>query len=214
MLLLPIDAPQVLLIEDDSDLLEALYAMLTEEGFQVTMVASCTEAQVLLGQEAFDVVCTDLFRPPHGTLFSTLEMVRYQVPKTPMMIMTAWPLTPEAVALRGYQGVLSKPFEREAPRKQALVCQDGFWKEGGMSAFSLHQCLEQVAASEGDCMFVDNEGAAWTAPGLLAALVRDHPDRLNLAVYLRLPDAHQDGAIYEMTQSGFIRRYRIRRSLL
>lgn len=83
-----------------------------------------------------------------------------------------------------------------------------------MTVFSLQQCLEHVAASEADCMLVDNEGTAWTVPGLLAALVRDHPDRLSLAVYLRLPDAHQDGAISQMTRSGFIRRYQIRRSLL
>ena len=78
-----------------------------------------------------------------------------------------------------------------------------------MSALSLRQCLEHVATLGADYLLTDDQGMEWTATGLLAALTRDHPDRLGLPVYLRLPDAHQDGAIYQVTQSGFIRRYRI-----
>jgi hypothetical protein len=82
-----------------------------------------------------------------------------------------------------------------------------------MSALFLRQCLEQVAALGADYLLTDNQGRDWTATGLLAALTRDHPDRLGLLMYLRLPDAQQDGAIYQVTQSGgFIRQYRIRRS--
>jgi len=80
-----------------------------------------------------------------------------------------------------------------------------------MSALSLRQCLEQVAGLETDYLLVDNQGVQWTATGLLATLAHDHPNRLDVAAYLRLPDAHQDGAIYQVTQSGFIRRYSIRR---
>jgi hypothetical protein len=82
-----------------------------------------------------------------------------------------------------------------------------------MSALFLRQCLEQVATLGPDTLLTDNQGMDWTATGLLAALTHDHPDRLGLPVYLRLPDAQQDGAIYQVTQSGgFIRRYRIHRS--
>ena len=82
-----------------------------------------------------------------------------------------------------------------------------------MSAFSLCQCLEHVAALGADYLLTDNQGMEWTATGLLASLTRDHPDHLGLPVYLRLPDAQQEGAISQVTQSGgFIRRYRIHRS--
>ncbi len=81
-----------------------------------------------------------------------------------------------------------------------------------MSMLSLRQCLEQVAALGTDYLLTDNQGLEWTATGLLASLTRDHPDHLGLPVYLRLPDPQQDGAIYQITQSGFIRRYRIRHS--
>lgn len=81
-----------------------------------------------------------------------------------------------------------------------------------MSVLSLRQCLEQVAALGVDSLLIDTQGMEWTATGLFALLSRDHPDRLGLPVYLRLPDARQDGAIYQVTQTGFIRWYRIRRS--
>lgn len=82
-----------------------------------------------------------------------------------------------------------------------------------MAAFSLRQCLEHVAALGADYLLTDNQGMDWTATGLLASLTRNHPNRLGLPMYLRLPDDQRDGAIYQVTQSGgFIRRYRIRRS--
>jgi hypothetical protein len=82
-----------------------------------------------------------------------------------------------------------------------------------MSALSLRQCLEHVAALGVDYALTDNQGIEWTAAGLLATLARDHPDHLDLPAYLRLPDALQDGAIYQVIQSGgFIRRYHIRHS--
>ena len=81
-----------------------------------------------------------------------------------------------------------------------------------MSALSLRQCLDQVAALGPDYVVTD-QGVEWTAAGLLASLIRDHPDRLDLPMYLRLPDAQQDGAICQVTQSGYILRYRICRSM-
>jgi hypothetical protein len=71
-----------------------------------------------------------------------------------------------------------------------------------MAAFSLRQCLEHLAALGANDLLTDNEGRAWTATGLLAALARDAPDRLSLPVYLRLPDAQQDGAIYPLELLG------------
>lgn len=107
-------APQVLLIEDDPDLLGVLHSALTEEGLQVTLATSAAQAQVLLGQNTFACMVTDLLRPPQGDPFSTVETFRRLAPTTPLVLMTAWPLTPEAVARRGYQGLLSKPFDLEA----------------------------------------------------------------------------------------------------
>lgn len=78
-----------------------------------------------------------------------------------------------------------------------------------MVTFTLRQCLEQLAQVGSDYV-VSDQGIEWTAAALLASLTRQHPDRLELAMYLRFPDAHQDGAICQLTRSGgFILRYRI-----
>ena len=111
---LPLRVPPVLLIADDPALLELLHITLTEEGLPVTRASSFAEAQVLLSQATFACILTDLFRPPQGDPFSTVAVLRRLAPTTPLVIMTAWPLTPEDVAQRGYQGLLSKPFELEA----------------------------------------------------------------------------------------------------
>ena len=73
---------------------------------------------------------------------------------------------------------------------------------------SLHQCLEQVMAL-GDNYALTEQGREWSAAGLLAVLSRDHPDRLGLPMYLRLPDLQQDGAICQVTGTGYLLRYRI-----
>lgn len=114
MPLLPRRAPHVLLIAADPALLELLHAMLTEEGLPVTLASSAAEAQVLLSQDTFACMVTDLFRPSQGDPFSMVEAVRQLAPTTPLVIMTAWQLTPEDVAQRGYQGLLAKPFDLEA----------------------------------------------------------------------------------------------------
>ncbi len=73
----------------------------------------------------------------------------------------------------------------------------------------LRHCLEHVIALGPDYVVTD-QGVEWTAAELLASLTCDHPDELDLPMYLRLPDAQQDGAIFQVTQSGgYILRYRI-----
>jgi hypothetical protein len=42
----------------------------------------------------------------------------------------------------------------------------------------------------------------WKTADLLVWLEHHHPARLGLAMYLRLPDNHQDGAICQLTRSG------------
>lgn len=80
-----------------------------------------------------------------------------------------------------------------------------------MASRTLRQCLEQVMALGTEYVLTE-QGVEWTAAGLLAELTRSHPTRLELPMYLRLPDAQQDGAMCQLTASGgYILRYRIRR---
>jgi hypothetical protein len=59
---------------------------------------------------------------------------------------------------------------------------------------------------------VIEEAPGVPALGLLASLCCSRPDHLDLPMYLRLPDAQLDGAIWQLTpRGGYILRYRIRR---
>ncbi len=78
-----------------------------------------------------------------------------------------------------------------------------------MLTLSLRQCLEHLVALEAHHTLTDNQGITWTPAELLTALAQEQPERLHLRVHLRLPDAQHDGAIYQITQGGFIRRYHI-----
>jgi hypothetical protein len=73
---------------------------------------------------------------------------------------------------------------------------------------TLHQCLDHVMAL-GEEVFLTEQGEKWSADELLAVLGRDHPDRLELPMYLRLPNLQRDGAICQVTTSGYLLRYRI-----
>ncbi len=77
-----------------------------------------------------------------------------------------------------------------------------FRKEvGGMLAITLGQCLEHVATLGTDYLLTA-EAREWTAAELLASLASGHSDRLELPMYLRLPDLQRDGAICQITETG------------
>lgn len=82
------------------------------------------------------------------------------------------------------------------------------------ATLTLRQCLEQVALLGTDYVLRD-EGGTWSAISLLAWIALRNPTRLELPMYLRLPDAQQDGAICELTKrGGFMRLYLIERRFL
>lgn len=59
----PRDVHHVLILDDDEILRDLLQALLTAEGFHVTLAASGNAALRLLGGESFDLVLTDLHMP-------------------------------------------------------------------------------------------------------------------------------------------------------
>jgi hypothetical protein len=81
-------------------------------------------------------------------------------------------------------------------------------QQGAQAMLTLRQCLEHVIALGKDYVLTE-QGVEWSAVELLAALTRDHPDHLDLPMYLRLPTIQQDGAICQVTKTGYLLRYRI-----
>lgn len=114
----------VLLIEDDLDLVDALSRMLASRGFQVVCCADGAEALVMVRRRSFDVVLLDLTLPGMDGL-DWLQHLRDGNSRVPVLVMTARTAVEDRVlGLNvGADDYLTKPFDVEelAARLKALV---------------------------------------------------------------------------------------------
>jgi len=114
----------VLLIEDDLDLVDALSRMLASRGFQVVCCADGAEALVMVRRRSFDVVLLDLTLPGMDGL-DWLQHLRDSSSRLPVLVMTARSAVEDRIlGLNiGADDYLTKPFDVEelAARLKALV---------------------------------------------------------------------------------------------
>jgi two-component system response regulator GlrR len=106
------DNPRVLLVDDDTDLLQLIAMRLTASGYAVTAVESGEAALASLAVSRPQVVVTDLRM--HGMDGMALfDAIHRDSPSLPVVILTAHGTIPEAVTAtrRGVFSFLTKPFE-------------------------------------------------------------------------------------------------------
>ena len=106
--------PQVLIVEDDLDLRDALADTLGYAGLTVLTAADGEEALQVLGEERPVLVVSDVqMRPMDGMTF--LERARAVHPDVPVLLMTAYATVQQAVEAmkQGAVDYLVKPFEGE-----------------------------------------------------------------------------------------------------
>jgi two-component system response regulator GlrR len=109
---------RLLLIDDDDSLLRLLNIRLSSEGFAVTSASDGGQALLLMRQQSFDIVLSDLRMPGMDgiALFKQLcEMGK----TTPLILMTAHGTIEDAVAAtkEGVTGFLTKPIDHSELRK-------------------------------------------------------------------------------------------------
>ena len=80
--------PKVLVIDDESSILDTLQILLRGEGFEVEVAQSGREAIERLADIGPDIVLTDV-RMPGVTGLEVLSAVREKDPETPVILMTA-----------------------------------------------------------------------------------------------------------------------------
>ena len=104
----------VMVVEDDSDLREALNETLTLAGYQVAIASDGQEALRQLEDQQFDLIVSDI-QMPHMDGQTLLKKVKSQHPDLPVMLMTAYGSIQQAVdAMRdGAVDYMVKPFEAE-----------------------------------------------------------------------------------------------------
>jgi len=106
------EAPRILLVDDDADLLQLIAMRLTAAGYAVTAVESGDAALASLEVSRPRVVVTDLrMRGMDG--MALFDAIHRRAPSMPVVILTAHGTIPEAVAAtrRGVFGFLTKPFD-------------------------------------------------------------------------------------------------------
>ena len=114
----------ILLVEDDLNLVDALSRMLVARGFQVVCCADGAEALMMLRHRQFDAALLDLTLPGLDGL-EVLQRLRDEGSRLPVLVMTARTAVEDRVLglNSGADDYLSKPFDVEelVARLKALV---------------------------------------------------------------------------------------------
>jgi DNA-binding response OmpR family regulator len=103
---------RILLLEDDSSLIDGLQYSLTKNGFALEISRTVSEAMTLLEKEQYDLLLLDVTLPD-GTGFSVCEQVRKNGNQVPIIFLTA--LDEEVNVIRGLDSggddYITKPFK-------------------------------------------------------------------------------------------------------
>jgi len=106
--------PKLLIVDDETDLRDAISENLELCGFEVATSKSGNEAIEILKKSQFDLILSDI-RMPDGDGITLLDAVRKTNPKLPVLIlMTGYAdISSKDCIERGAQLVVSKPFSHD-----------------------------------------------------------------------------------------------------
>jgi len=102
---------RILVVDDDSLVLQILRDILILKGYQTTVAADGKEALNIIGKESFDVVLTDLGMPDVDG-WVVAGRVKEKSPRTPVILITGWgaQLVNRDLSDKGVDLVLEKPI--------------------------------------------------------------------------------------------------------
>lgn len=105
---------RILLVDDEHSILVTLTAILQKNGFQVMSASSAREAKERMARDRFDLVITDLRMESDGAGFEVAKAALQQPYKPAILLLTAYPVSPQEWAGRGVDGLLEKPTDMSA----------------------------------------------------------------------------------------------------
>jgi two-component system response regulator PilR (NtrC family) len=105
---------RLLIIDDEDSMREFLSVLFRDEGYQVRVADSATEARTILATATFDLVLCDILMPD-GNGLDLLQEIKAESANTSVVMMTAYTSTKSAIeAMRhGAYDYVSKPFDVE-----------------------------------------------------------------------------------------------------
>jgi DNA-binding response OmpR family regulator len=106
---------RVLVVDDDSDLVESVRAALLLRGYEVSVAGDGSEALAQIERHRPDLMLLDLVMPRRSGINVLDRMVRGAIRATPVIMMTGTDELKhrESAAMRGVSVFLSKPFPIE-----------------------------------------------------------------------------------------------------
>ena len=112
-----LDAPHILVVDDDTRLRELLHKYLTEQGFRITAARDAVDAGAKLAAFSFDLIVLDIMMPGESGLEMTQRLRENS--QVPVLLLTAMGEIEDRIAglESGADDYLSKPFE---PRELVL----------------------------------------------------------------------------------------------
>ncbi|MEC5396443.1 sigma-54-dependent transcriptional regulator [Uliginosibacterium sp. H1] len=175
-----IETLNILVVDDDAGLRDAIELILSSAGHRVTLAASGPEALEKLGGRAFNLVVTDLRMDPMDGL-ELLGQIRARQPQLPVLLMTAFGDVDKAVAAMrgGACDFLMKPFEPpvllEAVRRYASVApgQEDMVAEDPRTRQTL-QMAARVAETDATVLLTGESG---TGKEVFAQYIHQHSRR-------------------------------------
>jgi len=197
----------ILVVDDDINVTDSLRLFLSDEGFEVLTAPNVTKAGVVLREQQFDLVLTDLCLPD-GTGIDVITQVKTETPETEVILMTghgSLEITIEAIK-RGAYYYLEKPctpdslltlikralevatLKRENERLKRTL-------SGGGEAFGmigrnpkLHQILQTIRTTAPSDASVLIEGESGTGKELIAGAFHAQSQRAPVFHRLRAID--------------------------
>ncbi len=172
---------QLLIVEDDAGLREALVDTLVLAGYKCNEVDSAEAALLLLNKQSFDLVISDIQMGGMSGL-SLLKSIKAKFPLLPVLLMTAYAKIDDAVsAIRdGAIDYLAKPFSPEvllsqvsryAPVNKVESCTPIF---GDASTGALLKMAEKVAMSDASVII---SGPSGSGKEVLSRYIHDKSKR-------------------------------------
>jgi len=106
------NAPRVLVVEDDDAVRMMLGEGLQQDGFEVVAAANVREALRLVATQHFDALISDLHMPLAGDGFTVVSAMHHTHPEAVTMVLSGYPALEEALSaiLDQADEILAKPI--------------------------------------------------------------------------------------------------------
>jgi two-component system response regulator PilR (NtrC family) len=187
---------RILVVDDERSMREFLEIFFRREGYEVTTADSVEQALVALDADDYDLVITDI-QMPDRTGLDLLHDLRERSPETPVVVITAFATTENAIAAmkQGAYDYITKPFKvdeirvvvEKALEKKLLASENRRLKKelrsqarsralvGTSGAMQrVYELVAQVAATKANVLVAGESG---TGKELVARAIHDQSDR-------------------------------------